>query len=331
MNLVTPSFTRRQQNTNLFYCISPATYMQFIAYLWNGTFIDDIAKLTSNPLDAIISAKVYPFSPPALDVDNTIGADSIKLGNIDYTGYGDVPTVTAEILFADYSPICTFETGLDIQPLYNNFLDYAPFTDITLYIPYVGFESVNPYDVMGKNVNVRYVVDFASGLADVYLIATDTEGEERILNTYQATLGFEIPITGSNRSDVLLNTLTGGINILATIFKSPFQSVGGTVSGITNTLKDMLIYPDKSYIGSTSKQMSALYSPNQLSAIIKRPNAIIGDDFAPLRGRPLGEVRTLGDLTGFTVVDDIHVEGLASATQDEQTEIERLLKSGVIL
>ena len=38
----------------------------------------------------------------------------------------------------------------------------------------------------------------------------------------------------------------------------------------------------------------------------------------------------LGDLTGFTVVEEIHLEHI-SATDDEKKLIENALKSGVIL
>ena len=47
-------------------------------------------------------------------------------------------------------------------------------------------------------------------------------------------------------------------------------------------------------------------------------------------GQTYNKSAQLGTLSGFTVVDEAHVEGL-SATETEKNEIESLLKEGVIL
>ena len=49
-----------------------------------------------------------------------------------------------------------------------------------------------------------------------------------------------------------------------------------------------------------------------------------------LIGRPLFQIRRLGDLSGFVQVQDVHVEGFPCFAEEQQ-EIETLLKSGVIL
>lgn len=50
-----------------------------------------------------------------------------------------------------------------------------------------------------------------------------------------------------------------------------------------------------------------------------------------LIGRPLYQVRTLGDLSGFVQVQDVHVEGITAAFLEEVQEIESLLRSGVYM
>lgn len=48
-------------------------------------------------------------------------------------------------------------------------------------------------------------------------------------------------------------------------------------------------------------------------------------------GRPLYQVRTLGDLSGYVQVQDVHVEGINDAFLEEIQEIESLLRSGVYM
>lgn len=50
-----------------------------------------------------------------------------------------------------------------------------------------------------------------------------------------------------------------------------------------------------------------------------------------LIGRPLYQVRTLGELSGFVQAQDVHVEGITGAFLEEVQEIERLLRSGVYM
>ena len=63
--------------------------------------------------------------------------------------------------------------------------------------------------------------------------------------------------------------------------------------------------------------------------IISRPQSELASNFPSLEGIPANYTTLLENCKGFTVVKDVHVEGI-NATSDELTEIEDLLKKGVI-
>ena len=65
--------------------------------------------------------------------------------------------------------------------------------------------------------------------------------------------------------------------------------------------------------------------------IISRPKQNIPETFAHEYGFRSHISARLGDLTGFTKVEDIHLENMGDITQDELEELESILKSGVIL
>ena len=54
------------------------------------------------------------------------------------------------------------------------------------------------------------------------------------------------------------------------------------------------------------------------------------NDYFKLYGRPLNKVVKLSTLSGFTQIDDIHLENI-KAFQNEKDELYDLLKSGIIL
>lgn len=71
-----------------------------------------------------------------------------------------------------------------------------------------------------------------------------------------------------------------------------------------------------------------------IKIIIYRPKLVEADEeYAKLYGYPLGEVRTLGELSGYTEISSIHIEGqdFSTATSEELSKLYSLLTSGIIL
>ena len=81
----------------------------------------------------------------------------------------------------------------------------------------------------------------------------------------------------------------------------------------------------------TSNSNLGYYNPYVPQLRITR-NIPVGynSDYFHLKGRPLYQVKTLSSLSGFTQIDDIHLENI-KAFQDEKDELYNLLKSGIIL
>ena len=64
--------------------------------------------------------------------------------------------------------------------------------------------------------------------------------------------------------------------------------------------------------------------------IIERPNYSVPDYYQNFEGRMCNKTAKLGSLSGFTMVDAVHLDNVG-ATTSEITEIEAMLKAGVIL
>ena len=65
--------------------------------------------------------------------------------------------------------------------------------------------------------------------------------------------------------------------------------------------------------------------------VIHRPVQSMPADFKTIKGYQSNITATLSQLTGYTEVDYIHLDGISGATDSELNEIERLLKDGVII
>lgn len=230
----------------------------------------------------------------------------------------------------------------DIPRKYNNFMDYAPYTKITAYIPYVSFVTLNVNEIMGKHIKFYAQVDFDNGLMSVWL-----ECEETMIQSWETPIGIDINLNRTNGTDWARNMYLFGISAVT---QSGALSVGAQQTGTPNYAKAVSTGGDlgRSYIGANqshvyrggySSGMNKLYNPTSLYLIFNREVPTEKDvesnngenTYASIYGLPLMKTMFISSLTGFTTIDDLHLDNFVTAYDSEKNEIETLLRNGVIL
>lgn len=65
--------------------------------------------------------------------------------------------------------------SVEIPEQYHSLLDYSPFSRLTIYLPFVGFQELDDKLVVGHTLKVQYTVDVLSGrcLAQLFVDSTD--------------------------------------------------------------------------------------------------------------------------------------------------------------
>ena len=65
--------------------------------------------------------------------------------------------------------------SVEIAEHYKSLLDYSPFSRLTIYLPFIGFQELDDKLVVGHTLKVQYVVDVLSGrcLAQLYVDSTE--------------------------------------------------------------------------------------------------------------------------------------------------------------
>ena len=65
--------------------------------------------------------------------------------------------------------------SVEIPEKYQSLLDYSPFSRLTIYLPFIGFQELDDKLVVGHTLKVQYVVDVLSGrcLAQLYVDSTE--------------------------------------------------------------------------------------------------------------------------------------------------------------
>ena len=273
---------------------------QFGSWLWSSNFVEQLKKLFSDPMQAIIGLhKVY--SPV-----QTSGQGTIKCGYLD-------SSVPSKLVSEQYT---TVDCGsVDLQEYFGNVFDYPPYTEVSIYLPFIGIRQLDPSDVMRSTISVKYHIDVLTGacLAEVN-VQRDAAGGT--LYTFSGDAAVRYPVSSGS----YMGIVSGLIGVATSaVSGNLLPALGGVTRLHTNV--------DRS--GSFTGNAGAMGSKVPY-LIISRPQTAMADKFETLSGYPSNTYTLLSACKGFTQVKYCHVENL-SATETEKQEIERLLKEGVIL
>lgn len=286
------------------------------AYLWSDIFDVDtnFKKLFSDPMDCIIGLGILPVHP------TLSGGANVKFGNID----------TSVIMSKISSQYTELDCGsINLDEYIGSFLDYSPYVNISIYLPYVGIRELSPDDVMNDSIHVVYHIDVLTG-GCCAMIET---GKKGLLYSFNGSCITNVPLTAINFSGAIQNAVSAigaGVTTVAGMATgaAPLTAMGASqllTSGANTALNSK---PSISRSGSMGGS-AGLMSYQKPYIIINRPRMSVPSNLNKFVGNTLNVTMNLGNLKGFTQVELIRLDGIP-CTDTEKRELESLLKGGVI-
>ena len=281
----------------------------------NGFLDDLIPKLRTDAMDYIVGLNAIPINT------TNVAASTIKIANLD-TGI-NASYLSWYIEDIDFGEIALTE-------YFQTFMDYSPYTKLSVYIPYCGIVPLNVDNFMNDKISMKCRVDMLTGQFVVFV--SNSTG---IVTTVSGSCAYQLPIRANDYNRLvtsglgLLGGIVGTAGALATGNIPLAVGAGiGTVGGLVATSQAMT-KPDVTSKGSLGGNYGLLGNRTPY-LIIQRPTLSVPPDYGKTIGYMSRITSKLGDLSGYTVVEEIHLEHI-SATDDEKKLIENALKSGVIL
>lgn len=321
-----PSLTATSTGIIGLFAPSPSQMQQLADYMWTdfgGTGTDTTAVLKeivealkrsiSNPLDYVIGLNIIPSQGLSIG-DSSV----IKFG---FTSSGvSMPRLSNQYFTVDcgsisFPPLCG-----------DTFLDYAPYSKFSIYLPYIGVKDVDANDFVGHTIGVVYHGDTVTGGVTAYITKDGS-----VMYQYSGCCALNIPLSADNWG----NTISGAVQIATSLVSGGVTGGAAGVAmaaakGAANVAANpSLLSPQVSHSGAVSGGAGCMGV--QYPFVIReavRFHSTAG--FNKFSGYPSYYNRSLGDVSGFTTVLDVHLENVP-ATNGEIAEIENLLKSGVIL
>lgn len=284
-----------------------AQMRELASYMWSDLFdVNTWKKIFADPMDAILGLSIVPVSVPNGPIKE------VKVGNIS-TGVS-MTTASSQYVEVDCGT-------LSVNEFWGAYLDYDPYTKAEIYLPYIGIHPLSTDDIMNKNVHVVYHVDILSGACCAYVKCGGS-----VLYSFVGQCASSIPITGDNWTNVINGAISiaGSIgSMVATGGASAPMEIAQIASTAVNNMKPNV---EKSGSMGGTGGMLAVQTPY---LILTRPRQALPRDQNTFMGYPAFITEKLQDLTGYTEIDSIHLENVP-ATESELSEIEDLLKGGVI-
>lgn len=306
----------------------------FNDWLWVTYRDTTIPKILNNPFDGVISLhEVYAPVPIS-------GSSPIRSGFL-------VSNVTANMA----SRFSELNCGTVIVPeRYGNYLDYSPYTKVTVYLPFIGMVDLNADDIIGNAVNIKYRFDIYTGacvaIITVARVAQSGEEYEAEMYHFPGNCAVQFPISGGSQATVMAGLVLSGVqaigsvaeNVISGIFTGARAGVGaGIASGVAGGLSDIAslansaskMKSDVRHSGSMQGNFGAMDNKTPY-LVVRRPKQVRVEGYNQEYGYPAHAFVTIGGVTGYLRVREVNVIS-STATDAEKEKIEALLKEGVFV
>lgn len=318
------------------------TLLQFCNYLWSDNLWVAVQKWFADPSQIMVGLGIVPVQV------ETNGTFYHKVGTVEFP-------VPMPLVKSQYQE---FDCGsLEVKHFWGSALDYAPYTQIQIYLPYIGVRELNTDEIMGKTVSVKYHIDLYGGGVVAFVLVNNS-----VRYQYSGNCMQQIPISSANYSELIANLVqlacvvgTGiaaaGAGASAYANEASSESIGiaavessddfgaGLANWIGNGGAGKLLNCTVQTIMSNKPRIERTGSLGAVTGqmaiqkpflIITRPEQSLPENYKHYNGYPSNITSRLGDLSGFTQVENIRLNDIP-ATQPEIIEIYDLLQKGVII
>lgn len=299
------------------YRATQTSLRQFSQYLWTGDFIDNVKKLFQDPMEAVVSVQIVPYTPTHSETPTNVFLSWIDTGVPMYP-------ITNQYVRIDCGT-------LEVSEFWASFLDYPPHTDVSIFLPYIGVKQLSVQDVMSRKLHLIYNIDSLTGSC-VAMLKCSGGGLDSVLYSWSGSCNLQIPIAARDFSSIYSSVISlaasAGLAI-ATKGASKALTAGAAAGAAASAINSLDLDTHTRQAGSTGSVPG--YMGNQIPyLIITRPKDSTPSNFNELNGRPSNLGGKVGDYSGFLSLSAVHIDGIV-ATEKEKGMIESALKSGILI
>jgi hypothetical protein len=314
------------------YAPTASEVMQFQSFLFGNSITDAIEKqikrLTSNPYDYVIFLALCNFAP----------TNSQNYEVMSFCGQSS--GISARKIDEQMLNLGPYKLNLPQNA--EDFTDYNPFTKVKIYVPYIGYQDLNPDEVIGCQLELMYHIDLMTGSCVAELKSTRSKRgwmsvDNDVSNIYynwQGNVYMMCPLSSNDFRGFFTSMTQFAMGAGSMLSGNVIGGLGAMTTAVMSSKSDVSKnVPNGANYGFISEQTPYI--------IIERPTRQMAgwDTYASFEGVPSNMARKIGDISGYLETDENTVWGndlsytfettTITAFDEEIEEIKTLFNSGV--
>lgn len=278
-----------------------------------GDALENIKKTFQSAYDSVLDCKYVP-----IDLISNQGGQTkeIKLGDYGTQIFGIVPKQKVE-----------YTTEIEVPHIYGDFRELKPYRRYLLYLCCYGYVEIDPLDLINRNsLNIKLVLDGITGEGIYYIddlmkvncnfstsFAVGTISNPHLLTGSAMALGGAIALLNPTAS---LGAIAGGASALfGGITSASATSVGS--SGSMGGLAEAKSHPINANLGQA------------MLVTIDNGTNVNPNTMTDLYGKPLNEVKRIGDLNGYCQTTNFSLD--APTSNEVINNVNDLMNGGIYI
>lgn len=313
-NTEAPTNTPQALTNNNLYWLTSQQLKGFIEWFWtDATDVTDpqelfekIQGLYSDLSQAIVSIRYMPID--ADWVGGTTIDNSIIVGLVEKTE--QVRTINKTV--APVRNITPNDVDISELPGFKGFINFSPYCEISLYLPFYGYLSMDADLLMQNKLRIKATYDILSGTIQYYIFRVSSKtGDATMINTVTGKMAVDIPIslqTKNERDSMIFNNVASAT---ANLIGAGASAVAGNPIGMvmsTSAIAGQQSQGAPMRVMGTIGESGAFYDHGHCAIFIKRPATNYPPQYARRVGYPYNGARKLEKTHGFVQCFNPYVE-----------------------
>ena len=313
------------------YWITKDQMKDFYTKLWEFNWTDISTNLLtgiySNLVSNVVSLKMMPTSPENLG--GTGEAEAVVLG---FKTFDDLIVQT---IGTNACPVVTIGT-INIKKAYKSYADYSPYTDIALYLPFVGVVPLdtnlfmNTAEYNGSTLTVKASYDMLGGTITYFI-----EYEHATVYQFTGNMAVDVPVS-----------LQSGVDIGTALAQNASSAIATATNALTSVAEPKPIgkavntaVQNVSSFGGASASAQSLYSSTggdgafyafpKCVLMIRRPEYNRPKTYDSTIGYPAFFTKKVADISGFATVTNPKIPLVDGMTKEEHDMIVSAMQNGL--
>lgn len=294
------------------YWITESQMQSFYSSVWETDLTDFVrgafTGIYSNLISNVVSLKFMPTS--AENLGGTGDTSPVILG---FKTYEDLTVQTIGTAVAPIVNIGSYK----FAKAYHSFADYAPYTDVRLYLPFVGVVPIDTNLFMGQGggktatLNIKAQYDLQSGLITYFIMRNKT-----MISSVSGRMAVEVPISLQSGLDTF-STISRNFVGKATSFAGNIAT-GNPIGMVADIAQGSATAPPQTVFSSTGGD-GAFYAHPKCMIMIRHPQYNRPKNYSHVVGFPAYVTKKVSDLQGFNIVQNPVIplaDGMTGAEHD---------------